>query len=84
MASAVNGFLTKHLNVWVSADTAWMDMRAWDRCKDETLDIEDFTDDPCWIALDLATKTDIAAMALCSNEAMTIMLSAGITSRKRR
>jgi phage terminase large subunit-like protein len=64
MASAVNGFLTKHLNVWVSADTAWMDMRAWDRCKDETLDIEDFKDCNCWIAVDLATKTDIAAMAL--------------------
>lgn len=64
MASAVPGFLTKHLNIWCQTDTAWMDMRAWDRCKDETLDIEDFTDCPCWIALDLATKTDIAAMAL--------------------
>jgi len=29
MASAQNNFLTKHLNVWVNADTAWMDMRAW-------------------------------------------------------
>jgi phage terminase large subunit-like protein len=64
MASAVNNLLTKRFCVWVSADTAWMDMRAWDRCKDESLDIEDFTDAPCWIALDLATKTDIAAMAL--------------------
>lgn len=62
MASAVNGFLTKHLDVWVSADTAWMDMRAWDRCKDETLDIEDFKDCPCWLAADLATKTDIAPL----------------------
>lgn len=62
MASAVNGFLTKHLNFWCSQDTAWMDMRAWDRCKDEKLDIEDFVNDPCWLAADLATKTDIAPL----------------------
>lgn len=64
MASAVNGFLTKHLNVWVSSDTAWMDMKAWDRCANEDLTIDDVADCSCWIALDLATKTDIAAMAL--------------------
>lgn len=64
LPSAVNGFLTKHLNVFVSTDTAWMDMRAWDRCKDDSLDIEDFAKYPCWIALDLATKTDIASMAI--------------------
>jgi phage terminase large subunit-like protein len=28
--SAVGGFLTKRLNVWVNADHAWMDMQAWD------------------------------------------------------
>ena len=30
IASAQNNFLTKHLNVWVSADTAWMNMISWD------------------------------------------------------
>jgi phage terminase large subunit-like protein len=64
IASAVNNFLTKHLDVWVSADTAWMDMRAWDACADPTLRIEDFYHKPCIVALDLASKTDIAAMAL--------------------
>ena len=34
MASATNNFLTKRLNVWVNAGTAWMDMRAWDKCAD--------------------------------------------------
>lgn len=62
MASAVNNLLVKRFCVWVSSDTAWMDMRAWDRCKDESLDIEDFKDCPCWLALDLATKTDIAPL----------------------
>lgn len=64
LPSAVNNFKTKHLNEWVNADTAWMDMRAWDRCADPALDIETFAGQPCWIGLDLASKTDIAALVL--------------------
>lgn len=64
LPSAVNNFKTKHLNEWVNADTAWMDMRAWDRCADAALDLESFTGQPCWIGLDLASKTDIAALVL--------------------
>lgn len=61
--SARNNFLTKHLNVWVNADTAWMDMIAWDRCGDNTLRIEDFNGAPCYAAGDLASKVDIACTA---------------------
>lgn len=64
MPSAVNNFKTKHLNEWVNADTAWMDMRAWDRCADSLLDLGDYAGQPCWIGLDLASKTDIAALLL--------------------
>jgi len=64
MPSATNNFKTKHLNEWVNADTAWMDMRAWDACADAGLDLDDFAGHPCWIGLDLASKTDIAAMVL--------------------
>ncbi|MBU9608240.1 terminase large subunit [Burkholderia multivorans] len=64
LPSAVNNFKTKHLNEWVNADTAWMDMRAWDRCADSTLDLDRFIGQPCWIGLDLASKTDIAALML--------------------
>ncbi|MDS4049323.1 terminase TerL endonuclease subunit [Accumulibacter sp.] len=64
MPSAVNNFKTKHLNEWVNADTAWMDLRAWDRCADPTLDLDDYAGEPCWIGLDLASKTDIAAVLL--------------------
>jgi len=60
MASAVNEFLTKRLNVWVNADTAWMDMRAWDACADPTLKLDDFAGEECIDALDLASKIDIA------------------------
>ena len=61
MAAAQNNFLTKHCNLWVNADTAWMDMRAWERCGDPALDISDFEGLPCFGGLDLATKTDIAS-----------------------
>lgn len=63
MASATNEFLTKRLNVWVNADTAWMDMRAWDACADPTLQLEDFEGEECIEGLDLASKVDIADKA---------------------
>ncbi len=64
LPSAVNNFKTKHLNEWVNADTAWMDMRAWDACADATLNMDAFAGQPCWIGLDLASKTDIAALVM--------------------
>ena len=27
-------FFTKHLNIWVTAESAWMDMDRWDKCAD--------------------------------------------------
>lgn len=56
-----NNFLTKHLNVWVNAATAWMDMKAWEAAGDAALTMEDFRGEPCWAAVDLATKVDVAA-----------------------
>lgn len=61
MPAAQNNLRTKHLDIWVNADSAWMDMAAWDRAADKTLDLADFEGDPCTIGLDLATKVDIAA-----------------------
>lgn len=60
--SAQPGFLTKHLNCWINADRSWMDMRRWEACGDPLLDIDDFRGEPCWLGLDLASKTDIAAI----------------------
>lgn len=59
--SAVANFLTKHLDVWVNADSAWMDMRAWERCADLTLTIDKVKHLPCVSGLDLASKVDFAA-----------------------
>lgn len=61
MAAAQNNFLTKHLNVWVNADTAWMNMQAWERCSDSSMDERDFLASECVEADDLASKVDIAA-----------------------
>lgn len=62
--SAVGNFLTKHLNVWVNADSAWMDMRAWDRCANPTLSLTQFEGADGFGGLDLASKVDIASRAL--------------------
>ena len=64
LPSATNNFRTKHCNDWVSTDTAWMDIRAWERCADSSLCLEDFAGEPCWIGIDLASKVDIASMAI--------------------
>lgn len=62
--SAQANFLTKRLNVWVSSDSAWMDMQAWDRCADRTLTVDRVAHLPCYAGLDLASKVDIAAKVL--------------------
>jgi phage terminase large subunit-like protein len=61
LPSAQANFKTKHLNVWVNADSAWLDMGHWHQCRDTTLDLGDFVGEPCIIGLDLASKIDIAA-----------------------
>lgn len=54
-------YLTKHLNVWVDANSALFDTAAWRRCEDKGLDEADFAADDSVTALDLASKVDIAA-----------------------
>src|SRR3712207_2526364 len=55
---------TRHLNLWVGADEALFSTRAWQACEDPTLSLEDFEGEPCHIGLDLARRTDLAAMAI--------------------
>jgi phage terminase large subunit-like protein len=61
--SAINNLKVKHLCLWVSADQAWMDMTKWREMRDETLKIDDFRGEPCYLGLDLATVSDICAKA---------------------
>ena len=60
-ASKQNTFKTKHLNVWVSAKSAFFNMEQWNKCKDTTLKIDEFRNDPCMVCVDLSSKIDIAA-----------------------
>lgn len=61
--TAQANFLTKHLNVWVNASSAWMNMAAWDECADPTLDEDEFEGMPALVAADLAYKNDFCAVA---------------------
>lgn len=60
-AERQNTFKTKHLNVWVSARSAYYNMEKWNACADKTLNIEDFATVPCLMSLDLASRIDISA-----------------------
>ncbi len=60
-AQALNEFLTKRLNVWVNADSAWMNMLAWDACADRALKEERFAGKRCIAAMDAAFKKDLFA-----------------------
>lgn len=61
MPAARNNFLTKHLNVWVNAETAWLDMARWEKLPKRG-SIEHLKTLPCYIGLDLANKLDVAAV----------------------
>jgi len=63
--SSQSSFLTKRLNVRVGAADSYFNMLAWDRlCKDTNLKIEDFYGEPCFVTLDLASKSDLAARVM--------------------
>lgn len=60
--SRTNAFLTKHLNVWVSARSTWLNMADWHKCGDAALALEQFYGNSCWLSVDLASKTDICSL----------------------
>jgi len=62
-ADKQNAFRTKHLDQWVGAKTAYMNMVAWQRQKCE-LSIDDFLGEPCHVAVDLAEQKDASAVAV--------------------
>lgn len=59
VAARVN-FFTKHLNIWVQGEQAWMDMARWEKCRD-SWDSADSASWPMWLGVDLANKIDISA-----------------------
>jgi phage terminase large subunit-like protein len=63
-ASKQSAFRTKHLNQWVGARTVWMNMLAWQRQQKRGIQISDFAGCKCWLAADLASKIDVAAVTM--------------------
>lgn len=62
-ARFTNTFKTKHLNLWVTAKSAFFNMQDWERCTDSSLNLEQFAGQPCYLAFDLARKLDMNSMA---------------------
>ncbi len=63
MPSKLNDFLTKRLNVWCNAASAWMDMRKFNACAQHEYTIDDFEGETCYGAIDAASKRDLIARA---------------------
>lgn len=86
MPSALNNFLTKRLNVWVSGESPWMDMRAWDRCAHPGLrELEAFAGQgiKVWMGLDLAQKKDFAALSIVFEHELLVPGPDGVYEPKR-
>ncbi len=60
--SALNNVLTKHFNVWIRTESAWMTGTLWQSCAKPGLTIAMLKSYPCWIGVDLAEVRDIAAV----------------------
>jgi phage terminase large subunit-like protein len=60
--SSINNFLTKHLNVWVKGESAWLALERWRECEKPKLTIEACAGHPAWVIVDLAEVSDIAAV----------------------
>ncbi len=61
-ASKQNAFKRKHLNVWVGAHTAWLNMEKVRKCEDLTMTPEDFDGAELIIPVDLASRIDLTAV----------------------
>lgn len=57
-------FKTKHLNIWCSAKSAWLNMLEWAKCADLTLRREQFKGERCYLTLDLASRSDVCVLML--------------------
>jgi len=64
MPSAQVAFFNKHLDIWTNAAITWLPAGAWDACADPDLDIEDFAREACYVGIDLALRSDIAAVII--------------------
>lgn len=55
-------FKTKHLNLWVQARNAFINMQRWSECANPSLKLDAFRGRQAYMGMDLASKVDIAAL----------------------
>jgi phage terminase large subunit-like protein len=58
-----NSFRRFVLSQWTKQETRFIDMADWDRCNGP-VNLEDLCELPCYVGLDLSTKSDITALVL--------------------
>jgi phage terminase large subunit-like protein len=61
-ASKRGVYAAKHLCIWMTAASAYFNMPDWAKCLDATLNEADFTNDPLYIGVDLASVLDLSAV----------------------
>lgn len=61
---ALNNVLTKHFNVWIRSESAWMGASLWQGRAVGDLTVESMAGVPCWIGVDLGETRDPSALAL--------------------
>lgn len=61
LAGERNEFLTKRLNVWVTAGSPFFDVEAWRACAEPDLDEASYVGREGYGGLDLASRTDLTA-----------------------
>lgn len=66
LPAAYTSFVVKHLNMWVNADVAWMNMQKYVECEKVNADfnIEDLEGKKCFIGIDLSATTDITSVSM--------------------
>lgn len=66
-------FKMYRLNIWQHSDNPWLSLFDWDACCEE-FDESDLQGEQCWMAWDLAHKSDMSACALAFPQGDTIHL----------
>ena len=64
--AALTNFMVKHLNMWVNAETAWMNMQKYKECEEANIDfdINSLEGERCFCGVDLSATTDITSVNL--------------------
>lgn len=65
-ATGTGDFLTKHMNIWLGAAQAWLNVQAWVNRGDVGLKLKHFKGLDCYLGADLSDKDDITALHLAA------------------